>query len=52
MDAFEEALEDVENLLQAAATDAADIPDLPTRNAVGMLIRAIRELSVAVASPR
>jgi hypothetical protein len=51
MDAFEEALGDVENLLQAAATDAADIPDLPTRNAVGMLIRT-RELSVAVASPR
>ena len=54
MDACETALHEVENLLDAAATDARDISDLPTptRNAVELLIRAIRELSVAVASRR
>ena len=48
MDEFKEAMEDVQNLLDAAATDAKDVADLATQNAIGLLIRAVAELRAAV----
>jgi hypothetical protein len=48
MNEFNEAIEDVQNLLDAAATDARDVADLPTQNAIGMLIRAVAQLRDAV----
>jgi hypothetical protein len=47
-----EKLMEVENLLDAAATDAKDIRDIPVRNAVEMLIRAVGQLADAISIPQ